>query len=51
VTLSSGKEASPNIVIHSAKDGTQGDKKRRKQHPQGAMTTTTEAMGTQAALA
>jgi hypothetical protein len=40
VTLSSSKEAPSGVAIHSTKDGIKGGKKRHKQHPQGAMTTT-----------
>jgi hypothetical protein len=40
VTASSGKEAPSDVVIHSAKYGTKGGKKRCKQHPQGATTMT-----------
>jgi hypothetical protein len=38
VTPSNGKEAASDAAIHSAKDGTKGVKKRRKQHPQGGTT-------------
>jgi hypothetical protein len=40
VTLSSVKEALPDITVHRAKEGIKGDKKRCKQRPQETMTTT-----------
>jgi hypothetical protein len=39
-TPSSSKEASFNVAVHSAKDGTKGGKKRCNQHPQGPTTMT-----------
>jgi hypothetical protein len=39
MTPSSSRKASSNIVVRSTKEGTKGGKRRRKQHPQGAMTT------------
>jgi hypothetical protein len=39
VTTSSGKEASFDLAIQFAKDGAKGDRKRCKQHHQGATTT------------
>jgi hypothetical protein len=38
VTLSSGKEASSNAVVHDAKEGTKGGKKKHKQYPQWVTT-------------
>jgi hypothetical protein len=40
VTPSSNKEMSFDVAFHSAKEGTKGGKKRHKQRPQGARTTT-----------
>jgi hypothetical protein len=40
VTPCSGKEASSNIAVHSAKEGTKRGKKRCKQCPQGVTTMT-----------
>jgi hypothetical protein len=34
------------VAIHNAKEGTEGGKKRRKQHSQGAMTMTNYNMAT-----
>jgi hypothetical protein len=39
-TASSSNEVSSDVVVHSTKDGTKGGKKRHKQHPHGATTTT-----------
>jgi hypothetical protein len=40
VTPSSGKEALSDVAVHRAKEGINGDKKRRKQCPQETMTKT-----------
>jgi hypothetical protein len=31
--MSSGKEASSDVAVHDAKEGTKGGKNRHKQHP------------------
>jgi hypothetical protein len=37
-TLTSGKEASSNVIVHKTREGTKDGKRRHKQHPQGATT-------------
>jgi hypothetical protein len=37
-TLSYGREVASDVASHSAREGTEGNKRRRKQRPQGATT-------------
>jgi hypothetical protein len=47
--LSSDNEAPPDVIVHRAKEGVKGGKRRSKQHPQETTTTTTATMRRQAA--